>query len=62
MLMQLEMTPFAGDVQATNELRAKMRRFLVDNTVRSDAEVRSAVGRVVERRRQGVPSGAVGAR
>jgi hypothetical protein len=62
MLMNLEMTPFAGDAGAMRELRDRMKRFLVDNTVRSHGEVRSVVGRVLERRRQGVPHGAVGSR
>lgn len=62
MLMGLEMTPFANDEGAMREMRGRMKRFLVDNTVRSNAEVRNAMGEAIARRRQGVPHGAVGAR
>lgn len=62
MLMGLEMTPFANDESAMREMRGRMKRFLVDNTVRSNAEVRNAMGEAIARRRQGVPHGAVGAR
>jgi len=61
-LLALELTPFAADQSVMNELRGSMRRWLVDNTVRANAEVRTAVGRVLERRRAGVPAGAQGAR
>lgn len=70
-LMALEVTPFVtatgdaggGDGQTDGgagmgELRNSMRRWLVDNTVRSNGEVRSAIGRVIERRRAGAPAGA----
>ncbi|KAI4751794.1 membrane associated DnaJ chaperone-like protein [Aureobasidium sp. EXF-12344] len=62
MLMGLEMTPFANDEAAMREMRGRMKRFLVDNTVRSNVEVRNAMGEAIARRRQGVPHGAVGAR
>ena len=62
MLMGLEMTPFAGDEAAMREMRGRMKRFLVDNTVRSNVGVRNAMGEAIARRRQGVPHGAVGAR
>jgi len=61
-LLALELMPLAADQPAMQELRGSMRRWLVDNTVRSNAEVRTAVGRVLERRRAGVPAGAQGAR
>ncbi|GAB7356052.1 hypothetical protein MBLNU459_g6669t1 [Dothideomycetes sp. NU459] len=61
-LLGLELTPYAADESTMNELRSSMRRWLVDNTVRSNAEVRTAIGRVLERRRAGVPAGAQGAR
>ncbi|KAI4737749.1 membrane associated DnaJ chaperone-like protein [Aureobasidium sp. EXF-12298] len=62
MLMGLEMTPFANDEAAMREMRGRMKRFLVENTVRSNVEVRNAMGEAIARRRQGVPHGAVGAR
>ena len=49
------MAPFAGDEQALNEVRAKMKEWLVQNTIRADPEVRDAVGRVMGRRRDGAP-------
>lgn len=51
-----------AEVVGMAELKTRMRRWLVDNTVRSNAEVRTAMGRVIERRRGGVPVGAAGAR
>lgn len=61
-LLGLELTPFAAEPAAMGELRSSMRRWLVDNTVRSNPEVRTAIGRVLERRRAGAPAGAQGAR
>ena len=57
-IMSLELIPFAGEAASMQELRAAMRTWLVDNTVKSNAGVRDAVGRVLERRRAGAPSGA----
>ena len=61
-LLGLELTPFAAEEASMHDLKSSMRRWLVDNTVRSNADVRNAVGRVLERRRAGVPNGAQGAR
>lgn len=61
MLMALEMTPFT-DESDMRELRERLKRFLVDNTIRSNKEVRDAMGGVLARRRQGVPHGAAGMR
>ncbi|THY11467.1 membrane associated DnaJ chaperone-like protein [Aureobasidium pullulans] len=61
MLMALEMTPFT-DESDMRELRERLKRFLVDNTIRSNKEVRDAMGGVLARRRQGVPHGAAGTR
>lgn len=61
-LLGLELTPFAAEQSAMNDLRSSMRRWLVDNTVRQNPEVRTAIGRVLERRRAGAPAGAQGAR
>jgi len=57
-LLALEVTPFAGDSAQMHDLRAAMRTWLVDNTIRSNAAVRDAVGRVVQRRRTDTPVGA----
>lgn len=61
-LLGLELSPFAADGATMQELKSSMRRWLVDNTVRADPDVRNAVGRVIERRRADVPAGAQGAR
>lgn len=61
-LLGLELTPFASEEASMQELRSSMRRWLVDNTVRSNADVRTAIGNVLQRRRAGAPAGAQGAR
>lgn len=60
-LLELEMIPFADDKRATADLRSRMREWLVQNRIRAEPEVRDAVGRVMVRRRAGVPAGARGA-
>lgn len=57
-LLNLELTPFAGDPASMQDLRTAMRTWLVDNTVRSNPQVRDAIGRVLESRRTGAPTGA----
>lgn len=61
-LMGLEMAPFAADEHTLAEVRAKMKEWLVQNTVRGDPEVRDAIGRVLQRRRVDAPAGAKGNR
>lgn len=61
-LLALELTPFATEEATIQDLRSSMRKWLVDNTVRSNADVRTAIGRVLERRRADAPAGAQGAR
>ncbi|KAK7744504.1 hypothetical protein SLS53_003388 [Cytospora paraplurivora] len=58
-MVQMELAPFAGDAQVLASLRDKMRRWLVDNTVRSDPMTRDALQRF-KRRRQDAPAGAQG--
>ncbi|KAI9835788.1 MAG: hypothetical protein M1838_005224 [Thelocarpon superellum] len=59
-LLGLDMAPFAGDEAALAELRGRLKEWLVQNTIRSDREVRDAVGTVLARRRQHAPHGARG--
>lgn len=59
-LMGLEVIPFTTDTRSMQELRSSMRTWLVDNTVRSNPEVRDAMGRVIARRRTDAPPGARG--
>ncbi len=49
-LFGLEMTPFAGNPSALQDLRGAMRHWLVDNTVKSNPQVRDAMGRVLQPR------------
>ena len=57
-LLALDMAPFAGDEQGANELKGRMREWLVNNTIRADPEVRDAMGRALGKRRVGAPHGA----
>lgn len=59
-LMAMEMAPFVGDGKAVREVQGRVKEWLVQNTVRSDPMVRDALGNVLRRKREGVPSGARG--
>ncbi|KAI9810233.1 MAG: hypothetical protein M1827_006367 [Pycnora praestabilis] len=61
-LLALDMAPFAGDEAALKDVKARLKDWLVENTIRADPEVRDAVGKVMGRRRMGVPAGARGNR
>ena len=50
-LLQLGLTPFSGDRENAQKLRAGMTESLMMGTVRSSPEVREAVSRAVDRRR-----------
>lgn len=52
-LVGLELTPFAGDQSSLRNLRSSLKDWLVQNTIRNDAEVRAATNRVLEQRRRG---------
>lgn len=58
-LVGLETMPFQGE-GGENELRGKMKDWIVQNTVRSDPVVRDAMGRVVAKKRADAPAGARG--
>ena len=51
-LMGLELMPFAGDQASTKSLRTSLKEWLVQNTIRNDPEVRSAINTVLDRRRR----------
>lgn len=57
-LLAMDMTPFAQDEYTKKELRDRIGEWLVNNTIRSDPEVRDAVGRAIQKRRSGAPAGA----
>lgn len=59
-MVQMEVTPFAGSPQAMDTLRHKIKRWLVDNTVRSDPMTRAAIDQTIARRRHDAPVGAQG--
>lgn len=61
-LQALEMVPFANDPQAMKEVKGKVKEWLVQNTIRSDPEVRDAMGTVLKSRRTDAPAGARGNR
>lgn len=52
------MAPFAGDEQGVKELGGRVKDWLVTNAIRSDPEVRDAMGRALGKRRVGAPPGA----
>lgn len=58
--VKMELAPFAGDPRVLDSLRDKMRRWLVDNTVRNEPMTRDALQRTIARRRQDAPAGAQG--
>ncbi|MCJ1436224.1 hypothetical protein MMC27_005602 [Xylographa pallens] len=61
-LLGLDMAPFVGDGHSVDDLKARLKEWLVQNTIRNDPEVRDAMGKVMGRRRLGAPAGARNAR
>ncbi|KAK4241291.1 chaperone protein DnaJ [Achaetomium macrosporum] len=61
-LLETEMAPFAGDEETRNSMWAKVKEWLVQNTIRSDPMVRDALGRSFAKRRMEAPAGARGNR
>jgi hypothetical protein len=61
-LMGMEMSPFVGDSEALRDVKGKVKEWLVQNTIRSDPEVRDALGTLLKRRRTDAPAGARGNR
>lgn len=61
-LMEMEVAPFKGDLQAISNLQGKMREWLVQNTIRADPMVRDALGTSFRKRRIDAPAGARGNR
>ncbi|OBT47173.1 hypothetical protein VE00_03398 [Pseudogymnoascus sp. WSF 3629] len=61
-LVAMEMAPFVGDKEAVAEVQRRTSEWLVSNTIRSDPEVRDALGNVLKRRRTDAPAGARGNR
>jgi len=61
-LLELESIPYRENEKAKSELREAMKKYMVQNVVHSEKEVRNAMGEVMARRRAGVPHGAQGTR
>jgi hypothetical protein len=59
-LMELEMAPFANDPEVVQDMRSKLKEWLVQNTIRADPMVRDALGRELQKRRVNAPAGARG--
>ncbi|KAL8830914.1 MAG: hypothetical protein Q9170_005516 [Blastenia crenularia] len=57
-MLALEMAPLVGDEAGQNEMKGRVREWLVQNTIRADSEVRDAMGRAMQKRRVGAPAGA----
>lgn len=51
-LMGLELSPFVAEQSSMRELRSSLKEWLVQNTIRNDPEVKAAINRVLNRRRQ----------
>ena len=51
-LMALELTPFVGEKASLRDLRSSLGEWLVQNTIRSDPEVKAAMNQVLQRRRE----------
>jgi len=61
-LMTMEMSPFVGDEEGLKVVKGKVKEWLITNTIRSDPEVRDAIGKSLQRRRPNAPAGARGNR
>lgn len=59
-MVQMEVTPFLGSSDVMETVRQKMKRWLVDNTIRNEPMTRDAINQRIMRRRQDAPAGAQG--
>ncbi|EAQ92477.1 hypothetical protein CHGG_00712 [Chaetomium globosum CBS 148.51] len=59
-LLETEMAPFAGTEDTRSTMWAKVKEWLVQNTIRSDPMVRDALGKSFAKRRMEAPAGARG--
>lgn len=59
-LLDLESIPYRDNEKAKSELREALKKYMVQNVVHQEREVRNAMGQVMARRREGVPHGAQG--
>jgi hypothetical protein len=61
-LLELESIPYRENEKAKSELREALKKYMVQNVVHQEKEVRNAIGQSMARRRPGVPHGAQGTR
>ena len=61
-LLELESIPYQDNEKAKSELREALKKYMVQNVVHQEREVRNAIGQSMARRRAGVPHGAQGTR
>ncbi|KAF2128007.1 hypothetical protein P153DRAFT_432422 [Dothidotthia symphoricarpi CBS 119687] len=59
-LIELESIPYRDNEKAKSELRDALKKYMVQNVVHQEKDVRNAIGQSMARRRTGVPHGAVG--
>jgi curved DNA-binding protein CbpA len=59
-LLELESIPYRENEKAKSELREALKKYMVQNVVHQEREVRNAIGESIARRRTGVPHGAQG--
>lgn len=59
-LLATDFMPFEKDPDQVKELQRRMKEWMVETTIRGDQEVRDAVGKVLQRRRENAPKGAKG--
>jgi curved DNA-binding protein CbpA len=59
-LLELESIPYSDNEKAKSELREALKKYMVQNVVHQERDVRNAMGQSMARRRTGVPHGAQG--
>ena len=59
-LLDLESTPYRENEKAKSELREALKKYMVQNVVHQEKDVRNAIGQSIAKRRAGVPHGAQG--
>jgi curved DNA-binding protein CbpA len=60
LLLELESIPYRENEEMKGELREALKKWMVQNAVHQEKEVRNAMGEVMMRKRTGAPHGAVG--
>lgn len=59
-LLEMESIPYRDNEKAKSELREALKKYMVNNVVHQEKDVRNAMGQSMARRRPGVPHGAQG--